>query len=411
MVLLKKIDLIMNILINQFINNYTMNKLPTELKIEIQRFLKNKFEVLKMCFLSSNNFNARFILYKIQKITYVCISIKLLKWYINNFGSFYDELIYMAGRTKHMKKFKQRVIDFNLTARVFYEAAKRGNLKNMKWLKKNNCSWSSHTFACAAKFGNLKNMKWLKKNNCPWSSYTFTNSMIFGSIKNMKWLKKHNCPMDVNTSSFFDSVNVNLKTIKWLKKNGCIFNGITSGYAARFGNIKIMKWLKKHNCPYDAYAFEYAAEKGILKNMKWLKKNNFPLSEKTFTEAVCSGNLKNMKWLKKQNCLSLNKQIINIAIESSNNGNVLKNIKWLKKQNYEINANVVLYAVQNNSIKIIKWLVDNSSINYFGRNIHIKSIQFNSLEKIGWLIANNFQMDNDTIKRYCDLKNMKFIKN
>ena len=49
------------------------------------------------------------------------------------------------------------------------EAAKYGNLENMKWLKEQGCPWDSYTFKYAARNGNLENMKWLKEQGCPQS--------------------------------------------------------------------------------------------------------------------------------------------------------------------------------------------------------------------------------------------------
>ena len=68
--------------------------------------------------------------------------------------------------------------------------ALNGNLKNMKWLKENNCPWNKQTFYYAVRNDNLKNMKWLKKNNCPWDEWSFKWAVIKGIMKNMKWLKK-----------------------------------------------------------------------------------------------------------------------------------------------------------------------------------------------------------------------------
>jgi hypothetical protein len=51
-----------------------------------------------------------------------------------------------------------------LNGNIFKYAALKGVLKNMKWLKENNCPWNGETFESAAKNGNLKNIKWLEEN-------------------------------------------------------------------------------------------------------------------------------------------------------------------------------------------------------------------------------------------------------
>ena len=55
---------------------------------------------------------------------------------------------------------------------------------------KNGVPFNERTFNLAAKKGNLKEMKWLHENGCPWSKLTFDWAATNGSLKNMKWLKK-----------------------------------------------------------------------------------------------------------------------------------------------------------------------------------------------------------------------------
>jgi hypothetical protein len=115
-----------------------MRVLPIELHFEIYKFLKNKNGVNLMYSLVTDN-QLKFKKSELE-MSYICTSLKLLKWYVNN---------------------------FSLNKNIFKYVAFNGNLKNMKWLKKNNCLWNEYTFEKATEFGILKNMKWLKKHNCP----------------------------------------------------------------------------------------------------------------------------------------------------------------------------------------------------------------------------------------------------
>ncbi len=121
-----------------------MYQLPVELKIEIEKFQKNKYGVFIMHSLASNNFED--ISFRKFKKSYICKSLELLKWYAKY---------------------------FQLNEYMFKIVARFGNLKNMKWLKENNCPWDEGTFNSAAEKGVLKNMKWLKENNCPWDGTIF----------------------------------------------------------------------------------------------------------------------------------------------------------------------------------------------------------------------------------------------
>ena len=113
-----------------------MKKLPIELHFEIEKFIKNKNEVLIMYCLSVDDifkFNKREL-----SISYICTSLELLKWYVTN--------------------------NFKLNEDIFNYVPKNGVLKNMIWLKKNNCPWNFLVFSYADANGNLKNIKWLKEN-------------------------------------------------------------------------------------------------------------------------------------------------------------------------------------------------------------------------------------------------------
>ena len=52
---------------------------------------------------------------------------------------------------------------------TFVDAAKNGNLENMKWLLENKFPYDELTFSYAAKNGNLENMKWLLENRFPYN--------------------------------------------------------------------------------------------------------------------------------------------------------------------------------------------------------------------------------------------------
>jgi hypothetical protein len=65
--------------------------------------------------------------------------------------------------------------DYKPVHNNFKDAAKSGNLIDMKWLKANGYKFDRRTFAYAAKSGNLDNMKWLKASGCKFSNLTFAN--------------------------------------------------------------------------------------------------------------------------------------------------------------------------------------------------------------------------------------------
>ena len=131
------------------------------------------------------------------KIKNFCRSISMLKFatdkrnknkYVIN-----EKTTYYLGNVEMFRYMKSNYPKINNTENTFANAAKNGNLENMKWLKENGCPWKKDIFANATKNGNLENMKWLKENGCPWNGWTFASAAEKGNIENMKWLKENGC--------------------------------------------------------------------------------------------------------------------------------------------------------------------------------------------------------------------------
>jgi hypothetical protein len=56
--------------------------------------------------------------------------------------------------------------------KVSHDAASRGSLRLLKWLRKNRCDWSVFTCAYAAQNGHLPALKYSHEDGCPWDRYT-----------------------------------------------------------------------------------------------------------------------------------------------------------------------------------------------------------------------------------------------
>ena len=197
-----------------------MDKLPTELCFEIQKFLKNKYGTFTM--FSLVNKCDKQIKFNDLEISYICTSLELLKWFLKYFGtnvcpekSFLDKFLELFNlyNTQTKKSFE----NVKLNTCIFKYVALNGNLNNMKWLKKNKCGYNERTFENAAKCGILKNMKWLKKNNCPIDKFTFVYVIDSGLLKNMIQNNKNNFPLEQLKEIILKKTS--LKNIKWLKDN------------------------------------------------------------------------------------------------------------------------------------------------------------------------------------------------
>jgi len=73
-------------------------------------------------------------------------------------------------------------------------AAKKGNIEVLKWLREIGCSWDQVMCTKAAVRGNLAMLKWLRKQRCPWNRWTCDHAASKGHLEVLKWLRENDCP-------------------------------------------------------------------------------------------------------------------------------------------------------------------------------------------------------------------------
>ena len=143
---------------------------------------------------------------------------------------------------------------------IYMSAIERNNFKNVKWIYQSQGQFGgemlSYThFAEAAGRGSLNIMKWLKKKGCKMVYEYDRCSGTFGDP-------------DYDSDTF--SLGCGGMELKW---NGAF------AQAARYGDLNNMKWLHENGCPLDYYTFGAAAENGDLEILDWLLLNNCPYEE------------------------------------------------------------------------------------------------------------------------------------
>jgi hypothetical protein len=76
------------------------------------------------------------------------------------------------------------------------EAAAKGQLEVLKWLRANGCPWDEKTCASAAQAGHLEVLQWARANGCPWDANTCAGAALAGHIKVLQWARANGCPWD-----------------------------------------------------------------------------------------------------------------------------------------------------------------------------------------------------------------------
>ena len=100
------------------------------------------------------------------------------------------------------------------------EAAAKGQLEVLKWLRANGCPWDEKTCASAAQAGHLEVLQWARANDCPWDKWTCAAAAEGGHLEVLQWLRANGCPWDVSTcvtARYYGHHEL----LNWAIANGC----------------------------------------------------------------------------------------------------------------------------------------------------------------------------------------------
>ena len=77
----------------------------------------------------------------------------------------------------------------NIAPRLYEEAAGRGDLETLKWLRDKGFPWNEDACARAAEGGHLEVLKWLRAEGCPWDEWACERAAKGGHLKMLRWLR------------------------------------------------------------------------------------------------------------------------------------------------------------------------------------------------------------------------------
>lgn len=161
-------------------------------------------------------------------------------------------------------------------------AAATGYLHILKYVSQ-FCVPDAHTYAAACGGGHLYILQWLKKKGCPRNSQAGANAAERGDLKTLEWLKADGYHFD--EMSFILGAK-HLKILQWLYNIGCPYNQEVFAEAASYGNLTTLKWLKNIGCPWDVHSFSNAAWTTDIEVLEWLKENECPFSLSSLYESI-----------------------------------------------------------------------------------------------------------------------------
>lgn len=139
-----------------------------------------------------------------------------------------------------------------------------------------------------------------------------------------------------------------------LHQNGFFFNSSTANYAAKAGNIEILKYIKKFT-EFNRNICEYAVKHGKLECLKYLIDNDYMINEECFSLAMKYDRLECFKFLFEEYSMIISSSSIKESITDN-----FVCIRYLHENDklYD-NEMYVYYAVLNNNLKCLKFLLEN----------------------------------------------------
>jgi hypothetical protein len=137
-----------------------------------------------------------------------------------------------------------------------YEAAIKGDIMNIKWLMRRGFKLGANVFRAAGGYkgaNSIKNLDWLKSQNCPYGKNIFHNAIETKAFENMIWINKN--------------------IIKW--------NEYDIGYAAKYSGFDMVKFMYVNGCQWDKNTFNCLIFfKNIsLEQIEWLHTNGCPVPD------------------------------------------------------------------------------------------------------------------------------------
>ena len=156
------------------------------------------------------------------------------------------------------------------------EAALRGNLSALSWLKEKGAFKLTLSVAnSAAKGGHLEVLKWLREKGCPWDATTCASAAKGGHLEVLRWAREQGCPLNQSVCASA-AENGHLEVLKWLQEIQCPWDEMTCYRAASGGFKEVVHWLREQGCPRDDRTC-YGAAKGLLRIVEMAESEWLPL--------------------------------------------------------------------------------------------------------------------------------------
>jgi len=86
-------------------------------------------------------------------------------------------------------------------------------------------------------------LKFAHATGCPWATHTSAEAALRGDLEMLKWLKAHDAPSDGVCA--YAAFKGHLEVLKWARENGCKMDALACIYAVKGQHFEVLKWLER----------------------------------------------------------------------------------------------------------------------------------------------------------------------
>jgi hypothetical protein len=229
-------------------------------------------------------------------------------------------------------------------------AAERGDMQLLQWLRAHGCAWDGYTCSCAAHHGHLDVLMWATEQGCPWSDYTCDSAASGGHLHILQWARANGCRWDAYTCQAAVSSG-DLQILQWLREHGCPWDEKICFWAARDGHLHILQWAREQGCPWDTMTAALAVRNSHLHVLEWARANDCPWDlGKVLLSATADCSIKGLEWLQQNSERPWTAAEMISMLEDAGTSGELVALRWLRNCGAEWPSN--FYSFYSNADEI-----------------------------------------------------------
>jgi hypothetical protein len=266
---------------------------------------------------------------------------------------------------------------------IFNMLAFCGNLELLKVAKNSDCPMPDYALFCASYNGHLDILKWIysattvRKINfvvkgacqqghpeildwmtttryCTLSGGILKKGVKYGHISIVEWAYKQYKICDGVSADIFNTASKYGQThlLQWALDHA--FNPSNAFYqwAIKRGHVGVLQWALDHYYLSETPLWKRAVKKEQTLILQWALDHRYQIGDEIYIKAVRHDKIKILQWAHDRQ-----QKIYSSFLKNAVDFGSIKVLQWAKDNNYEFDADLALYAINNNLRNPSEWFL------------------------------------------------------